>query len=525
MPSVKPNDLGLKTIKFIETFCLVPEGELVGQPMRLLPFQKDFIHDLMADNTREAYLSIAKKNGKTNLLAALILAYLIGPPSIENAQIISVAMAQKQAMILYEYLCKIIHMNDILEESVHIQKTPPTVTGLNTNSRYRVYSSKADTIQGISPRIAIFDEIGEVVGSVNQLVNNIQSAQSAYSDYKLICISTQAATDGDLFSIWIDNALNNDDEKIRCHLYTSDPEKAIDDKKEWKKANPALGSFKSMIHMESSVKRALDMPSEESSFRHFQLNQRISHNDPYIPKSVWQKNNGQLAPELTPEIEENLVWIGGLDLGQSRDLTAYVRVAFYQKYLYVKPLFWLPSDGIVQRVQLYREPFDVWAKQGYIILTHGATVDYTDVANVILDDIRAGRVRNIAFDKWNITYLQQCMVELGATKSELDMMTTFAQGYKTMDPAMRRLDEIMYANRLVHYDNPVLTMCSRNSIVKRDNRDNRMLLKIADTKPIDGIVALIMAVGSLGVNVENDTDFFYNKTDLVSKLLNFNDDY
>lgn len=87
---------GERVIAFIERFCIVPEGKLIGQPMLLDPFQKEFILDLY-DNpagTDMAILSIARKNGKTGLIAGILLAQVTA--SLINPKQQAVLMAWSQ---------------------------------------------------------------------------------------------------------------------------------------------------------------------------------------------------------------------------------------------------------------------------------------------------------------------------------------------------------------------------------------------------------------------------------------------
>jgi phage terminase large subunit-like protein len=87
---------GDRVCKFIETYCFVPEGKLVGKPLKLMKFQRDFItaiYDHPAGITR-AYLSIARKNGKSSLIASIALAHIVGPEAKQNSQIISGARSR-----------------------------------------------------------------------------------------------------------------------------------------------------------------------------------------------------------------------------------------------------------------------------------------------------------------------------------------------------------------------------------------------------------------------------------------------
>ena len=99
-----------RIIEFIERYCLVPDGAQVGQPLVLAEFQKQFIRDIY-DNphgTRRAILSVARKNGKSGLIAGLLLAHLVGPEAKQNAQIVSGAMSRDQAALVFSLACKMV---------------------------------------------------------------------------------------------------------------------------------------------------------------------------------------------------------------------------------------------------------------------------------------------------------------------------------------------------------------------------------------------------------------------------------
>ena len=93
-----------RVIAFIEACCLTPSGAKVGQPLKLMPFQKQFIEAIYSNpaGTRRAFLSVGRKNGKSALIACLVLVHLIGPEAKRNSQIISGAMSREQAAIVYE---------------------------------------------------------------------------------------------------------------------------------------------------------------------------------------------------------------------------------------------------------------------------------------------------------------------------------------------------------------------------------------------------------------------------------------
>src|SRR5699024_6512385 len=102
----------------------------------------------------------------------------------------------------------------------------------------------------LSPVLAILDEVGQVRGANSEFVDAITTSQGAHETPILMVISTQASSDTDLLSIWIDDAKTSRPDSTVCHLYEADADCELDDRKAWKAANPALGSFRSLKDVE-----------------------------------------------------------------------------------------------------------------------------------------------------------------------------------------------------------------------------------------------------------------------------------
>ncbi|MDN6682175.1 MAG: terminase large subunit, partial [Enterobacterales bacterium] len=164
---------GEKVIAFIERYCIVPEGKLIGQPMRLDEFQKLFLL-AMYDNpvgTDKAYLSIARKNGKTGLIAGILLAHLVGPEAKQNTQIVSGAMSREQAGIVFSLAVKMINLNPDLQGIVHIIPSGKKLIGLPMNVEFKALAAEGKTTHGLSPVLAILDEVGQVVGPQSDFID------------------------------------------------------------------------------------------------------------------------------------------------------------------------------------------------------------------------------------------------------------------------------------------------------------------------------------------------------------------
>jgi phage terminase large subunit-like protein len=493
---------GEKVIAFIERYCVVPDGVLVGKPIKLLEFQRKFILEVY-DNpvpTRRAYLSIGRKNGKTALIACLLLAHLVGPEARLNSQIISGARSREQASLVFKLARKMVMLSPELSKIIRVVPSGKELYGLPMNVEYKAISAEAGTAHGLSPVVSILDEVGQVKGPVDAFVEAIETSQGAHNDPILFAISTQAATDDDMFSRWLDDALTGEDPSTVCHLYAADPDCEIHDREAWAAANPGLGKFRSLEDLAKWADRAERMPSDESTFRWLYLNQRVEATDPYVSKSVWEACGGQV---LITEPEE---WFGGLDLSSVNDLCAYVRVGWSGDRLIARSRFWLPGHGIKQRSRDDRQPYDVWAKEGFVETTPGKTIDYDYVAPLVLQDIREGRLHRCAFDRWGWRFFRAALLRAGATEEEVGtdesddqcVFKQFGQGFQSMSPALRVLDERMLNGNLFHYDNPVLTMCAKNAVVKMDPAGNRKLIKLTRKRRIDGMIALAMATSLAG---------------------------
>lgn len=156
---VKPLTRGQRVIAFIERYLKVPEGEFVGQPMLLEPFQKQFILAVYDNKgkTRRAYLSIARKNGKSGLIAGILLAHIVGPEAKLNTQIVSGAMSREQAALVFSLACKIINLSPEIIPLVRIVPSGKKLIGLARNVEYRALAADGRTAHGLSPSLAILD--------------------------------------------------------------------------------------------------------------------------------------------------------------------------------------------------------------------------------------------------------------------------------------------------------------------------------------------------------------------------------
>lgn len=493
-----------RVIRFIESRCRVPEGALVGAPIRLEGFQKEFIHSIY-DNpagTRRAYLSLARKNGKTALIACLLLAHLVGPEARQNSQIISGAMSREQASIVFNLCARMIELNpEGLAAFARVVPSRKEIFGTLIGTHYRAIAAEGRTAHGLSPVLAILDEIGQVQGPRSAFVDAITTAQGAHENPLMIAISTQAAEDTDLFSLWLDDAEKSRDPRIVSRVYAAPADCRLDDEKAWAAANPALGIFRSRDDVRQQAAEAIRMPSVENTFRNLVLNQRVSTASPFMSRNVWELN-GEAPASL-----EGLVVFGGLDLSARIDLTAFVLIGQDTNGIWhTRPIFWTPETGLMDRARRDRLPYDVWKDQGFLRTTPGASVDYAVVAKDIAEGIEGLNVQGIAFDRWRIDLLKKEFNAIGLNVP----LVEWGQGFKDMSPALDALEAEALNGRIRHGMHPVLTMCASGAVVTRDPAGGRKLDKSKATSRIDGLQAMAMAFGLAGRLQEEEQEPNYD---------------
>jgi len=293
---------------FVERYARVPEGPLVNQSVRLADFQEAFFYAIY-DNpvpTKKALLSIARKNSKTATIATIVLVHTVGPEAKLNSRINSGARSRKQAAEVYNYASKMIKLSPELSKICRLVPSNKRIIGLPMNVEYEALSAEGETTHGGSPIVAIVDEAGQIKGPQDAFWDALTTGQGAYDDALLIVISTQAPTDADLFSIELDNAERSQNPTTVSHLYTAPMDCALDDQAAWEAANPAMGLFRSRVDVEEHARAALEMPSNEPTFRVLYLNQRVNMVSAFVSPGVWKLGN-----EAPGELE-GLVY-GGLD--------------------------------------------------------------------------------------------------------------------------------------------------------------------------------------------------------------------
>lgn len=495
---------GERNCAWIEKHLRVPEGKLVGQPVRLRAFQRAWIIGIY-DNpvgTRRAIISFGRKNAKTAGAAMLLVLHLAGPEAQPNSQLFSAAQSRDQAAILFALAAKMIRMSPDLSQYVKVRDTAKQLFCTELGTVYRALSADASTAYGLSPAFVVHDELGQVRGPKSELYEALETAAAAQIEPLSVIISTQAPSDADLLSTLIDDAKTGADPRTKLFLYTAPMDGDAFSQEAIEAANPAFHEFMNQAEVLEQAAAAKRMPSREAAYRNLVLNQRVEARSPFVTETVW-KQNGSPPAEYAGE---RCYW--GLDLSAAVDLTALVRVWFSNGKWNVLPTFWTPENGLADRAKRDRAPYDVWARDGQMIATPGSAVDYDFVAREMLDNAESMDVAAIAFDRWRIEQLKAALIRQGAGEDFLELLKPFGQGFQSFGPALDSLEKEILNGTLAHGNHPVLAMCASKAVVVKDPAGNRKLDKAKATGRIDGMVALTMAIGiAAGHQVEASHTF------------------
>ena len=487
-----------RVIRFVNSLPCTA-GLLAGTTLKLRPWQTRFIRAVYKTDkagnraVRTAVLSVARKNGKTQLAAALCLCALSGPEQEPRGECYSVACTRDQAKRVFDEMVAIIVRTPWLDKRINIVRFRRELEDTVNGSTFRVLSADVAPVHGLSPSFVCYDELAQVPN--RDLYDALSTALGARVQPLMMVISTQAARDEAPMSELIDYGLRIQrgeiaDPGFHLTLYTAPPEADPWQLATWKLANPALGDFRSLPDVKRLALQAQRMPPSEMSFRNLILNQRCDTTAPFLNMTLW-KAGGDNVYDI-----RNLKGrpcYAGLDLGATRDMTALVLVfADNDGGFDALPFYWLPGETLQEREDEDNMPYRLWAKNGDLLTFPGCrSTDPKAVALHIAELHGLCNIKALAFDRWRIEDIKR---ELDAIGCNVELVP-FGQGYRDISPAVDRLEGLVEEGKLRHDGHPVLAMAAANAKVEMDAAGNRKLSKRRSQGRIDPLVALTMAVG------------------------------
>lgn len=475
-------------------------------------WQKDIIRQVYgptADDgyrvVRTALLTMARKNGKTELIAALCLAHLCGPVRELNGQIYSAAADREQAGLVFAAAAAMVRADEELLAELNIIDSRKRIVHYASGSFYQAVSSESKTKHGFNASVILYDELAQAPN--RELHDVLTTSMGARAEPLTWIISTQCKDPTHLMSELVDYgrkvvAGTLIDPTFVAFIYEVPKDADAWDEANWPLANPALGDFRSIAEMRLFAQRAQRMPSAEATFRNLYLNQQVD------AEGIWIATEDWLACEHYLDLDEyrGRECFGGLDLSGKNDLTALVLDFPTDEGDDVFAMFWTPAAGLRDREDRDRVPYTQWEREGHLQATPGRSVDYGYIAQQIAQLRGRVNLKAIAFDRWRIDDLVRELDDIGITceivahgeepKGSPDLvLVPHGQGFKDMSPAVETLETSVLNEQLRVAKNPVMTLCALNAVCTTDPTGARKFDKRPgkSTGRIDGIVALAMA--------------------------------
>lgn len=480
------------------------KGRWYGHSFNLMPWQEKIIRDIFGtvnkNGTRQyrtVYIEVPRKNGKTELAAAIAL-YLLFADRESGAEIYSAAGDRDQASLVYNAAQSMVMQSPALLRRCKIVDSQKRIVYYKTQSFYRVISAEHTTKHGFNAHGIIFDELH--IQPNRDLWDTLTTSVGSRTQPLMVAITTAGYDRNSICWEIHDYALKVlskiiDDPTFYPVIYAADENDDWEDEKVWFKANPALGIFRSLEEMRALCRKAKEIPALQNTFKRLYLDIWTTQETRWMDIKKWDATAGMV-------IEDKLLGkecFGGLDLSSTTDITAFVLVFWADGILKVLPYFFIPEDSIQERVKKDGVPYDVWVKQGFIYATPGNVIDYKFIEDKIDQLARRFVIKEIAFDPWNATMLTQRLTDNGMRMVEV------RQGFASLSPPTKQLEALILQKKLNHGGNPVLRWMFDNVMVKQDASGNIKPDKEKSKEKIDGIVALIMAVDRAMRNQNTDS--------------------
>lgn len=484
-----------RPIEFIERFCKHSKGEWAGQPVRLELFQKAFISALFGfvdsktgfRKYREAFFMVARKNGKSTMLAGIAL-YMLLADGEAGAEVYSVATKKDQAKIIFDEVCHMVSQSPYLRK--HIKKRKSDLYFSASMSKLQPLGKNSDTLDGLNSSCVILDEAHAVKD--RNLYEVMKQSQSARTQPLFVTITTAGTVRECIFDDMYSYACKVADGVITDPTFLPIVYE-LDNKAEWKdpgawfKPNPGLGKIKKLEDLMAKVERAKQSPKDLSGILCKDFNVRETLYNAWLDFDT-------INNESTFSLEDfrGCYAIGGADLSLTTDLTCATVLMLNPdtRERYVWQMYWLPEDNFNQRVAEEKIPYDKWREAGLVRLCRGNTIDYSDVTAWFLELVNEHGITPlwVYYDSWSARYWVEEMEGYGFK------MERCIQGAKTLSLPMQNLGADLQAKKVNYNNNPILKWCLTNTAVQEDRNGNIVPKKASSPKQrIDGTASLLDA--------------------------------
>lgn len=510
-----------KAQKFFEEILVHTKGRYARRPFVLAKWQRDDIvrpifgtvhwsdeHGEYVRVYQIVWIELARKNGKTELLAGIML-YLLVADNEESAEIYGCARDRDQASLAFDVAMRMVQLSPILLRRLTIRSHIRRIIDVRTNSFYQVIAADAAGALGSNPSGVAADEI------LAWRDRSMWDAQrtgmgSGARRQPLMVAATTAGNDPSGFAAAMHAEMQRvaDDPDRAPHIFVfmrNTPQEADPfDEAVWPHANPALDDFLSREAMRKEALEARNDPAAENGFRQFRLNQWVNQATRWMPMHLYHNSSGDLW--LNPQVASarlagRVAW-AGFDLAAKMDLSAWCLVFPGADGEPVEALwrFWLPEAAVPHLDKYNDGKVSRWVAEGWITQTDGEVVDYDRVYADVEADGKQFRIAGGDCDKWSMYPVIQEIAKRTGLQEERSLIPR-QNTYADMTPGLTGLMGLVKEQRFHHHGNPVAQWCFDNVEVRR-SRDNPELIRPekpergSSGKRIDGVPAAALAVGA-----------------------------
>ena len=484
-------------IRFVENFCHHHEGALAPQLIRLELWQKallSLIFGIVDEDGlrqfREIFLVLGRKNGKT-LLAAGIAEYMTFLDGEYGARIYFAAPKLEQAALCFDAYYQMIRQEPELKKMAQKRRTDIYIASSNSSARPLAFNAKKS--DGLNISCAIADECASWQGDAGlKFYEVIKSSMGARKQPMLLSISTSGYINDGIYDELIKRSTrflmgDSREKRLLPCLYMIDDVEKWNDINELQKSNPNLGVSISVEYMLEEIAIAEGSLSKKAEFLAKYCNIKQNSSVAWLPAQTVERASGE---HLNLEDFRDSYAVGGIDLSQTRDLTACTIVIERDGELYVFAKFFLPAEKIDEAIQRDGIPYNIYVERGLLQVSGDNYIDYHDCFNWFTALIEQYQIFPLqtGYDRYCAQYLVQDMKQYGFHMDDV------YQG-ENIYPVILETEGLLEDGRIHIGDNDLLKMHLLNSAIKMSvERGRGRLVKINPSLHIDGAAALLDAM-------------------------------
>ena len=482
--------------EFFATFLRHTKGKWQGEPFVLLPWQwEGVIAPLFgwrrADGTRRfrrAYVSTAKKSGKSELASGIAL-YLLVAGDDKAPEIYLTARDRWQASICFENAARMVRQSPALRSRLEIVDSRKLITFAAQMGKLEALSADAPKSEGVSAVCVVYDELHV---QDRGLFDALQYAGAARSQPLQIAITTAGVYDETTIG-WqqytyargvLDGTI--EDDGFFAAIWEAPRDADWSDPQVWALGNPSLGVTVQADELAEACQAAHASPSSESSFRRYRLNQWVQQRDRWLPLATWDLSAGHAIDAETPGGPA----FGGCDLASVSDMSAavWLRPCPHEAGAWdVVCRCWLPEATL--RSSRNAPLYATWAQDGYLTVLPGAVQDHAFIIDTLTQDAARFGAASLALDR----AFEGLTVGRGLADAGLAVYPV-GMGFFSMGPLVAELERLVLSGKLHHGGHPILRWCVDGVEMKTDPAGNRKPARDAREKKIDALIACLLAL-------------------------------